>query len=677
MTHRLFSRAGLLILALVVLLLTIGISQVLKNARLDLTEDKLYTLTDGTKNLLKSLDGKAVLQLFYSESQTGEMPFIRNYARRVTELLEEYVIVSGGKLSMEVIDPEPFSENEDKASSYGLQAVPLGNGSKEIYFGLVITSTPEDDNKASDNKEEDGGNVKREVISFLHPDKERFLEYDISKLVYAVTQKEKPKIGLMSSLQVNGGFDMMSRQSSGPWVSISQLEKNYDISNLDMSVQEIPSNLKLLILIHPKKLSEQTLYAIDQFVLGGGHALVFVDPVAESDNAGGMGMMGMGGDKSSTLGPVFEAWGIDYDPKKVVLDARYALQVGSPSGRPVRHLGILGFSEESFNKEDVATSNLQKVNIASAGALLKRENNSTQWDVLLHSSNNAMLTSAESFEFLMDPSSLFKGFQPTGELYVIAARLSGDVATAFPEGKPKEKEAEKSSDDNKADSKKTADDKKEIASGQTRKADKEADKEIKNKKEEMIVSHIARSVRPINVIVVADTDMLTDRLWVQKTSFFGQQIVQPFANNGDMLINMTDNLLGNKDLISIRSRGQFSRPFDKVNALEQEAEASFHKKEEELKERLSATESKIRELQTKKEGEEKLVLSTEQEQEVEKFMKEKLKIRKELRDVQHQLGKDIERLGTQLKLANILFIPLLLTIFALGFRVYKRKKHKR
>ncbi len=655
MTQRLFSKAGLLVLALLTLLLTVAINQIFKGVRLDLTEDRLFTLSEGTHNLLQGLESDATLQLFYSDSQTQDLPFIRNYARRVTELLEEYVVASKGKLKLEVIDPEPFSENEDKAAEYGLQAIPLGNGSKEAYFGLVIAS--------------DKDQSKREVISFFHPDKERFLEYDISKLVYAVTQQKKPKVGLISGLQVHGGFDMASRQSSGPWVSISQLEQLYDVTSVAADGKEIPEDLKLLVIIHPKNLSDQMRYAVDQFVLAGGNALVFVDPNAESESQGGMGgmMMGMGGgDKSSTLEPLFKAWGVEVDTKKVVADATHALSVGSPSGRPVRHLGILGFGENNFSKDDVVTSSLRNVNFATAGTINKLENASTSIDVLLRSSNNAMLMDADAFSMMFDPSSLYKNFKATGEEYAIIARVTGKVKTAFPEGKPKEK-AENDSAEEQSPSGKDKDPK--IASKQDGKNEgkKEADEE------KSVAQHIAESSRPINVIVVADTDVLTDRLWVQKTSFFGQQIVQPFANNGDLLINMVDNLLGNADLISIRSRGQFSRPFEKVNELEREAESSFHQKENELKQRLSDTEAKLRELQSKKEGEEKLVLSAEQEQEVEKFVQEKLKIRKELRDVQHQLGKDIEKLGSNLKLINILLVPLLITLIVLGIRFSRRR----
>lgn len=656
LTKRLFSKAGLLVLAFVTLLLTIGVSQLFKGARVDLTQDRLYTLSEGTQNLLKKLDGKATLQFFYSEKETRELPFLRNYARRVTELLEEYVLASNGKLRLEVIDPEPFSENEDKAAEYGLQAVPLGGPGKEAYMGLVIAND-EDDSK-------------RELIGFLHPDKERFLEYDISKLVYSVVQKSRPKIGLVSTLQVNGGYDMMSRQPSGPWMSISQLRQMYDVDDLGTAFDVIPEDINLLVVIHPKELTARTRYAIDQYVVGGGHALIFVDPNAESDQAGGgmMGgmMMGMGGDKSSSLPTLFKAWGIEVDKSKVLADGTQALSVGSPSGRPVRHLGILGLNEQSFNSDDVITSMLNSVNVATSGAVIQLEDAPVDIEVLLHSTKNAMLMDASLFAMLFDPSSLYKDFKATGIEYPLAVRVTGMVKTAFPDGRPPEPEPEKAEtgeDGLKAEEEEEEEPVTEV---------KESEEEIKPAKE--LPAHIAESMQPVNVIVVADTDLLTDRLWVQKNNFFGQDIVQPFANNGDLLINMVDNLMGNADLISIRSRGQFSRPFDKVSELERQAEERFYQKEEELKQQLAETDAKLRQLQATKEGEDALVLSPEQQAEVERFVQEKLKIRKQLRDVQHQLSKDIEKLGTQLKLINILAVPILVTLIALGYRASRRRR---
>ena len=666
MTRGLFSRAGLLVLALVTLLLTIGVNQLFKGVRLDLTQDRLFTLSEGTHNLLKKLDGKATLQLFYSDRQTRDLPFLRNYARRVQELLDEYVLASGGKLKLEVIDPEPFSESEDKAAEYGLQAAPLEGAGKEVYFGLVITNDDDDS--------------KREVIGFLHPDKERFLEYDISRLVYSVTRESRPKIGLVSTLQVNGGYDIMSRQPSSPWLSIAQLRQMYEVEELGTNFNVVPDDISLLVVIHPKSedVNIRTRYAIDQYVIRGGHALIFVDPNAETDQAGGgmMGgmMMGMGGDKSSSMDILFKAWGVEMDKTKVLADSNYALSVSSPSGRPVRHLGILGLSPESFKIDDVITATLNNINLAIAGAIRKQDDAQTDIEVLMHSSNKAMLMDSDKFAMLFDPSTLYRDFKPSGEEYPMAVRVTGSVKSAFPEGRPELPKPEEQQQKEGADFEEDASAAIEEEEEEEKEAQSEASQSPQEEPVKELPAHINESVWPINVIVVADTDVLTDRLWVQKNSFFGQEIVQPFANNGDLLINMVDNLTGNADLISIRSRGQFSRPFDKVNELERQAEASFYEKEEALKMQLSETDAKLRELQGKKDGEDALVLSPEQEAELERFVQEKLKIRKQLRDVQHQLGKDIEKLGTQLKLINILAMPFLITLVTLGFRYQRRRR---
>ena len=689
--NKLFSRAGLLVLALLVIFITALTNYFFKGTRLDLTEDHVYTLSEGTHNLLKGLPGPVTLKLFYSDKQTSNMPQFRNYSNRVQELLQEYVQASAGKLTLEAIDPEPFSEDEDKAAEYGLQAVPLTQGGgNEIYFGLVIVSDENPD--------------KKEVISFLHPDKERFLEYDLSKLVFAVSQKEKPKVGLVSGLQVNGGFDMASRQQTGPWISVSQMEQVYDVQSLGTDFDDIADDIQLLLLIFPQKLSGKARYAVDQFVMRGGHVLAFVDPFAEQAGQGGGGfMMGMGmggGDKFASMPDLFKAWGIEMDTTKVVGDSKYALMVSSRNGRPTRHLGLLGYGVDNLAADDVIMAGLESLNFGTSGHISAVEGATTAFQPLVLSSDQSMLIDASKFNFLSDPKALFEGFKPTGERYVLAARVTGPVKTAFPDGVPPEDEKpEAAADEDDAidddDLDMMDDEGDEIDSDIEEEEEEESAEPASAPAEEGVVGeegeessepeepakpkrpHVAESERPANIIVVADTDVLTDRLWVQVNNFFGQQVVTPFANNGDMLVNMVDNLLGNADLISIRSRGKFSRPFTRVNDLEQQAEASFREKADALNDRLKDTENKLRELQAGKEGEEKLVLSDEQQQAVEQFQQEKLKIRKDLREVQHQLGKDIEQLGTALKLINILAIPLLLTIIVLLVRNRRRSLARR
>jgi len=625
MTNKLFSKAGLFALALATLLITGLIHVVFKGVRIDLSEDNLYTLSSGTRNLVKSIETPVVLKLYYSDKMTEGLPPLRNYALRVKELLHEYVQVSSGNLKLEIIDPEPFSEKEDEAASHGLRSVPLASVGKQAYFGLVALG--------GENGE------KKEVISFLHPDKERFIEYDVSNLIYTVSQLERSKVSVISSLPITGGgggMDFLNQQGAEKWMSFAQLEQLYDVRYLEEKIEVIPKDTGLLILITTNTLSDKTIFAVEQFVLNGGHTLVFMDPYAESERSADLNMHSDNTLGTTNFDKLLSVWGVEMIPNKFVADEVNALSVGSPSGRPVRHLGILGLGKESLNGDDVITASLKTVNVSSAGALKIKDGASISMEPLLSSSEFSNLLDVDQLKTVQDPTQLYKDFQPTGEKYVIAARLSGDVKTAFPKGQP--------------------------GSG---------GKKSLNKNDELKSPILKESKESINVIVVTDTDVLTNRLWVQVNNFFGQQMASPFANNADLLVNMADNLLGNADLISIRGRGQFSRPFTKVDEIERRAQANFRNKEEELISQLKATEQKIMELQAQKEGDNAQILSQDQQREVIAFQQEKMKIRKDLRSVQHQLNRDIEQIGSTFKAINIFLIPFLLTLLALWLRTRK------
>lgn len=686
MTTKLFPKTGLVVLAVLVLLMTVISQFVFRGARVDLTEDQLYTLSQGTKSLMKDLQEPVTLKLYYSRKATEGIPQLRNYANRVEELLREYVQVSEGKVTLEVIDPELFSEQEDAAAAYGLQAVPLSVGDREAYLGLVALNQ----DAAVSEKEmvdgDQGGQVtdevgRREVISFFHPDKESFLEYDISNLIYSVSQKTRSMVAVISGVPVSGGYDYMTRGPKESWMSITQLERLYDVQYLGSSVTEISSDIGLLILILPHDVSKNTLYAIDQYVLRGGHALVFLDPYAE-EAAQGVGTMMGGGDgapRSAYLETLLSAWGVEMEHERFVADEDHALSVGSQTGRPVRHLGILGLKDDSFNRSDVVMSNLKVVNFSSAGALKLKENASVTMEPLIQSGVNSALLSVAQLETLNDPRTLYKEYQPSGERYVLAARITGKIKTAFPDGRPEPgvpgENAENSlgitpiPNDNKpltevpvTEEEEEEEEEEEV--GKQKAIDHEVEAESAVELTRLVVSE-----KPINLIIVADTDVLSNRLWVQVNDFFGQQIATPFANNGDLVVNLVDNLMGNADLISIRSRGQYSRPFTTVDELERNAQASFMDKEEELTLRLKETEKQLLELQSMKDGNDDLVLSADQLKGLVRFQQQKLKIRKELRDVQHQLNQDIESLGSSLKLINIFAVPFLLTVMLIGFRI--------
>jgi ABC-type uncharacterized transport system involved in gliding motility auxiliary subunit len=603
MNKRYFSEFGLLLLVVGFIVFTILNNLLFSGWRLDLTENNLYTLSDGSREIVQAIDEPINIYFFFSEKSSEDLTAIRAYATRVRELLEEYVLAADGKIILNVVDPEPFSEAEDQAAEFGLQGVPVSNAGDELYFGMAATNALDD----------------QETIAFFQPDKEEFLEYEISKLIQSLIVVEKPTVGILSSLEVQGSMNMQTFQMSPSWMAIEQLEQLFQTQKIDPSVETIPGDIDLLLLIHPKQLSQTLLFSIDQFVMGGGKLLAFIDPLAEMDRppqANPM-MPAPPGDQSSSLNSLTEAWGVTMRSNVVLGDSQSALSVGGGNGAPVRHLAILGMEPENFSADDIVTSSLESINLASAGILDVAENPSATIEPLISSSRYAMPLDALQFQFLSDPSDLMKGFKPTGEQYMVAARLMGTAPSAFPEGL-------------------------ENSEGTT-----------------------LTETSDLNVILVADTDMLSDRLWVQVQNFFGQRIASPFANNGDMMINALDNLSGGTSLISIRSRGRFTRPFDVVQDLRREAEARYLEKANDLQAQLTATEQQLSDLQTSQGENNLLVLSPEQEAALVEFQQEKLKIRKQLRDVRHQLDSDIEVLGSTLKFINIALVPILITLLLL------------
>ncbi|MDR3385668.1 MAG: Gldg family protein [Rudaea sp.] len=612
--NRKFLTGGALAVLAVLFVAVILISNaVFRGARLDLTQNHLYTLSEGTKNIISGIDEPIHLYLFFSDKATQDLPQLRTYAQRVREMIQEMAARSGGKLKLDVIDPQPFSEDEDRATGYGLQSVPSGPGGEAIFFGLAGTNSTNG----------------KSVIPFLQPDKEAFLEYDVAKLVHELSTTKKPAVGLVSSLPMGQGFDQQTRSMREPWAVQQQLQQLFDVRQLNAaSLKSIDKDISVLVLVHPKALSDDAQYAIDQFVMRGGHLLVFVDPNAETDESGAdpsNPQAAMFADKSSDLPRLFKAWGVQYDPHKVVLDRAHALQITIAQGAPpVRDAAILGFTKHDLNPDDVITANLDSINISTAGYFQLAKDSKNKLVPLIQTSTDAMVVPSERIKFLPDPSQLLAAYQPSKESYVIAGRLEGKFATAFPE----------------------------------RNED----------------GHLAAAKDDGEIILVADTDLLTDRLWVQIQPFFGQKIMNAFANNGDFFVNAVDNLTGSSDLISIRGRATSQRPFTTVDEMKRAAEENFRGKEQELQQQLNDTERKLTELQSGKSKGSEMILSPEQQAELQNFMQTKVDIRKQLRQVRRSLDERIEALGARLKFINIGLVPLLITIAALAFAMWKRRR---
>ena len=595
---------SIVILVVGFLLFTLLNHLVLSGVRVDLTENQLYTLSDGTEEILSEIEEPINLYFFFSEKVSEDLTSLRAYAQRVEEMLREYQLTAGDRINLQIIDPEPFSEQEDQAAAFGLQSVPVNQSGDELYFGLAGTNAV------------DG----LEVISFFQPDKEEFLEYELSKLIYALANNVRPKVLIYAGLPVGQGVDPRTYQPTPAWVVISQLEGLFDVDVVESLDEESILAADLLVLIHRQNFSDEQMFLVDQHVMRGGKLIAFVDPMAETapPQQGAMPTP-----SASDLNKLTSGWGVMLRDNEVLGDAEAALLVGGANGTPVRHLGILGFGTGQLSSSDVVTAPLETINLATSGIFDVDEIDGITATPLILSSDYSGSLPAMQFQFLSDPAELQQGFSPSGQNHVAAVRLSGRADTAYPDG----------------------------VSGD----------------EQVILS----GTEDLEVILVADTDLLTDRLWVQVQNFFGQQIASAFADNGSFVENLVDNLSGSSALIDVRSRGQFSRPFVVVEKLRRDAESQYLQSAEDLQVRLSETERQLEELESARVSDGLLTLTPEQEAALGRFQEEKLRIRKELRDVRHQLDKNIEDLGSSLKFLNILLLPLLLTSLLVGVRVLR------
>ena len=621
------------LLALVVLFLgVVMLSNLgLRGVRLDLTQNHLYTLSPGTQQVLGEIKEPVNLYFYFSrEAAEKQSPLIMPYANRVREFLEEVTARSAGKIRLQVIDPQPFSDDEDRAAEAGLQSLQAGDaGGDPLYFGLAGTNST------------DG----RSVISSFQPDREEFLEYDVAKLVQELANPKKPVVGLLSSLPMQGQYNPMTGQMGETWPILSQLEQLFTMRPLTPEVDHIDKDVDVLMIVHPKSLPPKTLYAIDQFVMRGGKVLLFVDPNSGADSSGQdprNPFAGAMASHSSDLEPLLTAWGVTYDPNSVIGDLALGLEVrSSMQGPPTRHIGILGLrrddTNDDMNRKDVDTAALDSINVATAGFLAPRQGATTKFEPLLMSSTSAAPIPASRFNAMTDPASLRDGFKPTGIRYALAARITGPVSSAYPQGAPADPKASPGPP----------------------------------------VAHLSKSTVPANIVIVADTDMLMDYMWVQVRELLGQRIAQAFANNGDFVANAVDNLSGSSALISIRGRATVSRPFERVEALKRQADDRLRSKVLELQSQLQQTETKLTELQSKRNDQASLMMTPEQEQELKRFTAEKARVRKELRETQRGLDVDINRLDNWLKVINIALAPLAVAVAGALVLALRRRRRMR
>lgn len=615
-----YTAAGLGLLAVLFVSSIMLSNLALDNMRLDLTEQKLYTMSEGTLKVIDSIQQPINLYLFFSDRASAENAPLRNYARRVRELLEEYTYYSDGRLILHVIDPAPYSEEEDRATEFNLQSLPMQGGDK-LYFGLVGTNVVDD----------------VEVIEFFQPDREAFLEYDISQLIYALTNPAKPVVGVLTGLQVFGGFDLASQRSTPQWAILDHIERLFEARQIDVEAGVIDPDIRILMLIHPKDLSEKMLYAVDQFLMRGGRLMLFADPYADKDPMfqDASNPPDSGGIQASDIDRLLDAWGLEINMDAIVADRALALPVQSPNvQRPVRHVSFIGLDEEGINKDNLISAQLSRVTFAFAGQIKKTDTFRGEFEPLLYTSEDSGEIPKPRYRHIPDPTTLLEWFEPGGTPLTLAAWVRLRPGSMFPGGPPED-------------------------------AVPPAD------------GHLAEAREVVDAIVVADADMLSDTLWARVQNFFGQRIVQAWASNGDFIVNALESLAGSGDLIGLRGRSEFARPFHVVEQLRRQAEQRFHAKEEELQQRLQEAEESISRIQQLRQEGEQSLLTEQQRAEIEAFQQERLRVRRELRSVRHELDRDIEHLGFVLRLVNIWLVPVLVTMAAVGLWLFQRRRRSR
>ena len=596
-----------------------------KNLRFDLTRYNVYTLSDGTKSILKSIKEPLDFKLFYTK-QIGDLnPVYQIYYDRVKEILEQYVLLSNNKIKLKILNPKPFSDEEDKAVEYGLQGAEIMAGVYG-YFGLIATNSTDDEEK----------------IIFFQPDRSPFLEYDLSKIVTNLANPNRRIVGLYTDLPMLGTFNPLAKSEAAaaapPWAVYNQMKEFFEIKRIHEKTRSIPDDLELLMLVHPKKIPDRLIYMIDQFVLRGGKLLVFIDPNSETESFSPDADQ-INGSNSSYLSELLEKWGVELAKNKVVGDLLSArrVEIGASDQPSVTdYLAWLDIKKDHMDDTHQATSKVQRLTFATSGFLKNnKKNNKINFKRLVWSTTQSMQIDVSEV-ISPDPTTLLRNFVPSNEELTLVAEIKGSFLTNFPDGPP-----------------------------------------VTNRKDDFDKNkHINESIKPTTLVVLADADMLYDEYWL-KYEQSGE--VLPIANNADFTVNLLEYLNGTEDLIGLRGKGVSSVPFIKVEKIQKEAEQKFRSKEQELLEKLNNYQSKLENIQKGSgEDEENTLLTKEENLEIDKFREEMIFVRSELRKVQNALRKDIEKLDSTLKFFNIFLVPILLVIISvvLGF-IERRKRHQK
>jgi len=611
-----------LVLMLVIL---VAANAILSGTRLrkDLTEEKLYTLSDGTRQILSKMEQPLTLKLFFNFSMPELPSYLKQYAQQVQDLLREYEIAGDGKITVEVHDPKPDSDTEDWAQKYGIPGQQMGIGGPNVYFGIVAVSGEHE-----------------AALPVIDPRADQLLEYNLTRLIYRVEHATKPVVGVMSSLSVLGApkhpmAPPTTDPSQKPWAAFNELRNDYDVREVATDVEKIDDDISALVVVHPKDLSETTLFALDQFVLRGGRLLVFLDPfcLTEIEAATAKDPFGMGLTPSD-LNRLLTTWGVSYQLDRVAVDLEAPTPVRSSQSQVEENPMWLSLTRKNTSQKDILTAQLESIQMPFAGCFNGASSDKLTLTPLITTSPNAGAVSAMAAR--MGGDAIRREFRNGAIALNLAARLNGTFTTAFPGGKP-------------------------APAGVTNAPP--VDTNTPSLKE-------GKST----VVLVADVDMLYDRFCLQEMNFFGFAGQQPINDNVIFLANAVEQIAGSEDLIGIRSRGKFSRPFDRVLALEQKARNAWQEREKELEAKLQDTQRQVNEMQARKDSSQRFILSPEQKQALDKFRQDEIRVKAELKTVRKSLRRDIEVLGAWVKVINIALMPLGVAVCGIGYYFVRRQK---
>ncbi len=624
-----FSTVGVVVMFVIVVAVNL-IASALKT-RVDLTEGKIYTLSPGTKAILKKIDAPVEVRFYYSQGQSRIPSQYKAYAKQVEDLLNEFRQYAGGNLEVKKLDPEPDSEAEDLANLDGVEGQMVETGDK-FYLGIAISLDPQ-----------------KVALPFLPPNRERLLEYDLARAISQVLSTNKPVIGVMTPLPVFG-MQMppqmrmqMGGQNQEPWAFISELKRDFEVKQVAMEADKIDDDIKVLMVVHPKDIKDAALFAIDQFVMRGGKLIACLDPMCLADVQKQNPMMPMPG-APSNLEKLLKTWGITFDTTKVAADMNFAKQLMVRQGaKPETIPTLLFLSAAGINKEDAVAAQVDEILLPFAGVFTGSPAAGLKQSILLKTSKKSQLV--EPFMSQMTPSKIVDDFKESDTVYALAVRLEGKFKTSFPDGKPK------------AD-------------------DKDAEKKDEKKPDDKPGDSLKETKADNAVLLIGDTDFLSDQFSVQVQNFFGQKMVTPRNGNLALTQNIVEQLAGDQNLIGVRSRGTLNRPFTVVQEMQAKANARFQAEIAKVQKEVDETNQKLNEMQGKKQGNQRFVLSPEQQAEMDKFKKNRAEANKKLKKVRRELAQDIESLELRTKVINIAGMPILVTLLGIGLAVVRKQKTK-